>query len=270
RKVDEQLGRILKTLDERDLRKDFNILFSTDHGFVTYAGKDNITELLVRNGLKQNKESEDVVVAGGSIHVKEHDKDKIRKIVALLQAQDWIGSVFTRGATKKSTAGWVPGTLAFSAIHWDNAERSGDILADYNWNDEKNSTGYPGTSMGKGVAGHGSMSPYEVHIPLIASGPDFIAATESGLPTSNVDITPTVLFLQGIKVPASMAGRVLSELLTGSNVKNTEVKVQHITTSVNLPSGTYNLDLQVSVLGKYRYIDFSKVTRTSSTASAGN
>ncbi|RYY54054.1 MAG: alkaline phosphatase family protein, partial [Chitinophagaceae bacterium] len=112
RKVDEQLGRILKTLDERDLRKDFNILFSTDHGFVTYAGKDNITELLVRNGLKESKESEDVVVAGGSIHVKEHDKEKIRKIVTLLQAQDWIGSVFTRGATKKSTAGWVPGTLA--------------------------------------------------------------------------------------------------------------------------------------------------------------
>ncbi|RYY53529.1 MAG: alkaline phosphatase family protein [Chitinophagaceae bacterium] len=264
KKVDAQLGRILQTLDDRDLRKDFNILFSTDHGFVTYAGKDNITDLLIRHGLKENKESEDVVVAGGSIHVRDHNKETVRKIVEVLQAEPWIGSIFTRGKNKKSTQGWVPGTLSFSSIHWDNADRSGDVLADYNWNDDKNNTGYAGTSMGKGVAGHGSMSPYEVHIPLIASGPDFIAATESALPTSNVDITPTVLFLQGLKVPSTMDGRVLRELLAANRVKMKAPVTEHVISTANGAAGSYKVDLQVTKLGDYRYIDFSKVVRISS------
>ncbi len=259
--VDAEFGRIISTLKERGMTDRYNIIISTDHGFVTYAGKDNITDLLIRHGLKKDKDSDEVVVAGGSIHVKDHSKETVKKIVEVLQAEDWIGAIFTRGEKSKDTKGWVPGTLSFSSIHWDNAERSGDVLADYRWTDEKNNAGYPGTSYGKGVAGHGSLSPYEVHIGLIVSGPAFKKEHESELPTSNVDITPTVLRLQGVKVPDTMDGRVLEELLVDGK-QEPAVKKEVLETSVPTATGQYVLKLNVTTVGRYRYIDYSTVEHT--------
>ncbi|MFX6067006.1 hypothetical protein ABTE92_19070, partial [Acinetobacter baumannii] len=88
--------------------------------------------------------------------------------------------------------GSIDGTVSFDAIHWNHPDRSGDILVDYNWNDDSNSLGYKGSSFSRGVAGHGSFSPYEVHIALLAAGPSFKKSFSSELPTSNVDIAPTV------------------------------------------------------------------------------
>ena len=260
--VDAQFGRMIATLTERNLIPYFNILISTDHGFITYGGKDNITDLLIKEGLKENKESDDVVVAGGSIHVRDHDKEKIKKIVLALQKENWIGSVFTKGKNKNDMYGWVPGTLSFASIHWDNEQRSGDILADYNWNDDKNKAGYAGTNFAKGVAGHGSLSPYEVHIPFIVSGPAFKKMPTSELPTSNVDITPTVLRLQGVAVPSTVDGRVLEELLTNSKQKASVPTKEVIKTEVDGQAGHYTLKLQISRLGKYFYVDHSIVERT--------
>jgi len=129
-----------------------------------------------------------------------------------------------------------------------------------NWNDSKNENGYAGTSFARGVAGHGGISPYEVHIPLIAAGPSFKSKTESELPTSNVDITPTILAIHNIPIPASMDGRVIKELLEGTK-NQTELKKETITTSAEYPGGTYSLTIQRSILGKYQYVDYAKVVR---------
>lgn len=262
--VDEQFGRILTAIEQKGLNDNFNIIISADHGFATFIGKTNVVDFLIKEGLKQSKESEDIVVSEGAIYVQNHDKAKIQQIVSKLQAQEWVGGIYTKTLKTGGTKGYIDGTLAYETIHWNHANRTADILVDYNWNDSKNEKGYVGTSFAKGVAGHGSLSPYEVHIALLASGPSFKKIYESNLPTSNVDLVPTILYLHKLAIPASMNGRIFYELLNEKNApKQPKVKVEKISTKANYEGGTYELTLQQSVLGKYRYLDFSKVVRAS-------
>jgi predicted AlkP superfamily pyrophosphatase or phosphodiesterase len=261
--VDHEFGRILETLKNRHLEEKYNILISTDHGFVTYAGKDNLVQLLISKGLKKDKLSEDVVVVERAIYVKDHDPELTKKIVTLLQEQEFIGPVFTKGAKQGDLKGWVAGTLSFEAIHWDHPTRAADILTDANWDDRKNKFGYAGTSYSSGVAGHGGFSPYEVHIALLASGPSFKKSFESELPTSNVDITPTILHLNHLPVPNEMDGRVVYELLTEKAPAGTplKAKAEVIKTEVNGPWGTYLLTLHRTILGEHIYTDYAKTIR---------
>ncbi|GAB2972587.1 hypothetical protein GCM10027049_03040 [Mucilaginibacter puniceus] len=262
--VDTQFGRILAYLKATHQDDNYNIIISTDHGFITHNGKQSVAGLLLEKGLKKDKLSDDVIIAEGAIYVKDHNPEVIKKIVATLQEQEFIGPVFTKGTKKGDVKGWADGTLSFEAIHWDHPTRAADILVDENWDDTKNKFGYAGTSFSGGVAGHGGFSPYEVHIALIASGPDFKKAYESDLPTSNVDIAPTVLHLQGIPVPASMDGRVVYELLTQkSGNSNLKAKTDIVETEVKLPTGTYKVLLHRTLFGKYTYIDYATTSRTS-------
>ena len=121
--VDAEFGRILTVLKEKKLDQHFNIVISTDHGFITNVGKVGLTEFLIEKGLKQDKESEDVVVAEGAIYVKDHNPEMIQKIVSTLQGQEWVGAIFTKSKTAGDTKGSIPGTLSFESIHWNHAQR---------------------------------------------------------------------------------------------------------------------------------------------------
>lgn len=265
--VDEQFGRILQALKEKGLTDHFNIIISTDHGFVTNVGKEGLSEFLIKEGLKKDKESEDVIVAEGAIYVKDHNEEIIRKIVSAFQAQEWIGAIFTKGKKAGDMKGYIDGTLSFESIHWAHPQRAADILVDENWDDRKNEAGYAGTSFSRGVAGHGGLSPYEVHIPLIAAGPAFRKSFELDAPTSNVDIVPTILYLHNLPVPKEMDGRVIYELLAKPNGKtNGTAKKETITTIAKTDWGTYELQLERTVIGKYRYVNYAKVKRVTSVA----
>lgn len=260
--VDTEFGKILKALDEKGLRDNFNIIVSTDHGFVTQVGKISLEQFLIDNGMKADKESDDVVIAGGSIHLKNNDKENVEQIVKLLQAQPWVGAIFTEANQQDKSKGNIEGTLSFDAIHLNHPDRTADILVSANWNDDKNEKGYAGTSFSRGVAGHGGISPYEVGITLLAAGPSFKNSFKSKLPSSNVDIMPTVLAIHGLAVPKTINGRVLKELLTGSENSGLKQKEEIISTSVKLENGEYKLILQRTIYGDYEYVDFAKVIRT--------
>ncbi|HEY6900465.1 MAG TPA: alkaline phosphatase family protein [Puia sp.] len=260
RAVDEQLGRIVSTLESKGLASHFNIIVSTDHGFATHVGKDDVTTFLIKEGLKKDRESEDVVVSEGAIYVKDHNEAVIRAVVSRLQQQEWVGAIFTKPARSGELKGHVAGTLSFDAIHW-NHPRSGDILVDYNWDDRKNAAGYAGTTYNRGVAGHGTSSPYEIHIALLAFGPSFKKSYEDELPTSNVDIAPTVLAIHHLPIPKSMDGRVVSEMFVGGVAKTGEIKKETITTTARYAGGSYTLSVERTVLGTHKYVDFTKVVR---------
>ncbi|MBC7720515.1 MAG: alkaline phosphatase family protein, partial [Pedobacter sp.] len=68
--ADEQFGRLITELEKRGLTNNFNIIISADHGFVTHIGNTSVAEFLIKEGLKKDKESEDVVVAEGAIYVQ--------------------------------------------------------------------------------------------------------------------------------------------------------------------------------------------------------
>jgi len=260
--VDQQFGRILSALKERGLMEQFNIIVSADHGFVTYVGKQTLTGFLIEKGFKKDKESDDVIAADGAIYIKEKNPKLVRDIVRALQQQPWIGAVFTKAAKPGDMNGWVTGTLSYDAVHWNHATRAADILVDRNWDNTVNSAGYAGAGYSKGVAGHGGLSPYEIKIPLIVSGPGFIKHRVSDIPTSNVDLVPTVLALYHIPVPASMDGRVMRELMTGQPGEKTKPKEEIIETKAADSWGTYRLQLTITRYGKYRYVDNAAVKRT--------
>jgi hypothetical protein len=261
--VDAEFGRIVSTLESKGLTQYYNILVSTDHGFTTHVGQNtkSLNQLLIDNGFKQSVTSDDVVTAGGAIYIKDHNAELIKKIVTVLRPLEYIGAIFTKGVKPGDTKGFVEGTLSFETIHW-NHSRAADILVDANWDDRVNSAGYAGATFLPGVAGHGSISPWDIHIPLIVSGPAFKNAFESELPTSNVDLAPTVLYTLNIPVPKTMDGRVMNELLrkpaTGAITK---AKKETIETTANYPGGTYKLTMERTVLGKYQYVDGARTIR---------
>jgi len=182
--------------------------------------------------------------------------------VAALHKQEWAGAVFTKGNKKGDTQGKVMGTLSFDLIHYDHPKRAGDILVASNWNDAKNDKGYAGTDFSGGVAGHGGSSPYEIDIALLASGPDFKNGATTQLPTSNVDIVPTILDIYNLPKPAEMDGRAMAELLKKPQKTNGTSKKQLVKTEAIYPWGTYKLSAEMSVLGAYQYFNYAKTERT--------
>jgi predicted AlkP superfamily pyrophosphatase or phosphodiesterase len=259
--VDAQFGRMIKAIQEKGVINQINILISTDHGFITHTGNHDVTQLLIGNGLKAATPATDVVISENSIYVKNHDAAKIKQIVTLLQAQPWVGAIFTKGAKAGDLKGALPGTISFEAIHWNHPQRAADIVVSPNWNDNKNAFGYAGTDDSRGVAGHGGTSPYEIHIPFIVSGPDFKRNYVSQIPTSNTDITPTVLYLQHLAVPQQMDGRVVTEMLFSNKAALPVVKVQQIEAVTQNENLLYKINLQRSVVGRQQYVDFTNVTR---------
>lgn len=259
--VDEQFGRILEYLKENKLLSFYNVIVSADHGFVTYAGEENINGFLIRQKLKRDETSDDVVVADGAIYVKDHKPQLIADIVKSLQQQEWIGAIFTKGKKPGDMKGSIPGTLSFESIHWDHPVRAADILADVNWNDNKNDKGYEGTSFSTGVAGHGSISPYETHIALIASGPSFKKEFESDMPTSNIDIAPTILFIHQLSGYEKMDGRVLTELLAAYKPIRMKPAISNTVAEAKVDNIIYKLSLNTTSIGKSRYINFAKTER---------
>ena len=259
--VDAQFGRILDKLKGSGMADSVNILISADHGFVTHVGTQNLTNFLLSQGMKKDKNSEDVVVAEGAIYVKNHNAELIKKIVAALQKEEWVGALFTKAKPGDPIQGWVDGTLSFGTIHYNHPTRTGDILVAPNWNDEKNAQDYAGTDFSGGVAGHGGSSPYEINIALLLNGPDFKVLAQSTLPTSNVDLAPTILNIYGLPVPATMDGRVMGEFLKKKTPAAGNLVQETRKTEVTYPWGTYQLTLERSVLGPFQYVDFTRVER---------
>jgi len=255
--VDADLGRLLDTLAQRGLRERTNILVTADHGFSTHGGPFNLTALLTARGLAAGVK----VVGGTQLYVQSGGEEKIRRIVALLQETAWVGAIFTRASSPGAREGFVPGTLSFDAIHYRHA-RAADILVDPQWSEAANAHGYAGATTSGGVAGHGSSSPYDIRIRLVAAGPDFKRGVRSPVPTSNVDLAPTLCRLHGLEPGPGMTGRVLAELLRDGPAPPT-LKIEREVRKVSapIPAGRYELELHTSRVGGAEYVDFTRTVR---------
>jgi predicted AlkP superfamily pyrophosphatase or phosphodiesterase len=262
--VDAQFKRVLDGLSALGQLNDYDIWVTSDHGFTTHTGAVPLQELLKPFARPMADGSPRIVTGGdGAIYVRDHDRADIARIVATLQKVPRVGAIFTAAATRGSLDGWAPGTLSFDVIRWTH-DRSGDIMFSPNWTDETNAHGIRGTVAAGGVAGHGSVSPFDVHNTLMAAGPDLKRTTQIATPTGNVDLAPTFLTMLGLPVPPSMEGRPLREaLLNAPAVPSTRVRAeQHTATTAD---GSYSATASVTTVdsgaGAFRYFDFAKVQR---------
>ena len=108
---------------------------------------------------------------------------------------------------------------------------------------------------GKGT--HATLSRFDMHNMLIASGPDFRRGQNDDLPTGNVDLAPTILHILGIKAPQEMDGKVLSEAMANSDQVpaggKTETKT--IEAKKDFATGTWRQSLRISRGGSTIYLD---------------
>jgi len=258
--VDGEIGRIEDSLRASGRLDRTNLIVTSDHGFSAHTGALRLAVLAERFSRPMPDGSPDIVVAEGAIYLRGAVDDGRRAaLVGALQHDPAVGAIFTRPKPAGGFEGSVPGTLSFDVARW-NHPRAGEILVSANWTDEADAAGVKGQTAQTGVAGHGTSSPYDIHNTLIAAGPDFREHASSEVPTSNVDLAPTLLRLLGLPVPQTMTGRVIEEGLK-SGPSPSSIAVTHDTLAVGTADGSYQLTARISIaLGK-RYLDRTEAIR---------
>ena len=160
-----------------------------------------------------------VVNSGATLllYATEHDAETIQRLVDYLQKAPFAGVIFTREA--------MPGTFALKAVHIDSPAAP-DVVVAMRWADEKSKFGVSGTLFAdaprlKGHGMHGSLSPFDMRNTLIAAGPDFSTGTTNEMPTGNIDVAPTILWILGVRPTEKLDGRVLREAFRGASTTAT-------------------------------------------------
>lgn len=266
--VDAQIGRIVAAHAEHGLTNRVNIFVTSDHGYTTSAGGFRAARTLRENHINSDG---NMTVVNNMVFIEPYDKSLLRRVVRAFQCDPEAGNVYTHPVRPGSSKGIVPGTLSTSVIQW-NHPRAADVIVSPTWSDAVNEFGFPGASSydRQRPGGHGSDSPYDLQIQLVAAGPDIKSGLRSRVPTGNVDLAPTVLYLLGIDPPRGMDGRVLHELLRGGDPPSS-IKVHQRThrATVSLDGGfRYTAELDTLKVGSTVYLRGSRTTR-SNTAQAG-
>lgn len=218
---DRNLYEVWKALDDRKLADKTDIFVVSDHGFSTIKRNADVSAILKKHRFKAGRKFEDteagdvmVVGLGGSIalYVINHDEKTIQRLVEFLQGTDFAGVIFSRTP--------IEGTFPLEQVKINTTNPAPDVIVSMRWMPDPNDWGAPGMIIGengtKGKGTHASLSPFDMHNTLVASGPDFRRGMVNDLPTGNIDVAPTILWILGIEPPVKMDGRVLHEALAQS------------------------------------------------------
>ena len=218
---DKNLGEVIKVLGDKGVLDKTDIMVVSDHGFSTIQRGPDVVDILKKQKFSagkrfDNPEPGDVLVVGlgGSVffYVIDHTEPVIQRLVSFLQTSDFAGTIFSRLP--------IEGTFPMEAVRCGNTNGGPDVIVSLRWTTDKNENGAPGMMQSmdgtKGKGAHASLSRYDMNNSLVASGPDFKKGFISELPSGNIDVGPTTLWLLGVKQPQPMDGRVLHEALISS------------------------------------------------------
>jgi predicted AlkP superfamily pyrophosphatase or phosphodiesterase len=268
RNSDHALSIVIEALKEKGVYDATDIFVVSDHGFSTIARVVNVAQRLQEHGFSAAREfapkpaKGDVLVvgSGGSLllYVAGHDEKTIERLVNFLQAEDYVGVLFTRSARKGTFA------LDDAMIHSAHAP---DVVFSFRWSEVASSYGIAGQVFADTTATnapavpvapvgtHVSLSSFDLHNTLIAAGPDFRRGFVSETPSGNVDVTPTILHLLGIKPSGPMDGRVLFEALNATGSKPPEIRRRELQAQAKLPSGEWAQRLSITEVNGVRYLE---------------
>ena len=227
-----------------------------------------------------------VVVAANAgsdyLFVPDGNPDTVKGAVVSLQSRLQFGAIFV-----SDKHGDVAGTLPMSLIKTENAVagRAPDIIVSFAFDENVAVAGRTGISYVSSVnrrGDHGSFSPTDTHISMMAYGPDFKSGIHNTLPTANVDIAPTVAHILAFNMPL-VQGRVLEEALKGGprvteytmsakihrSSKKTGLKVKPPTDldghTIDPNLTTYSVELRTKILTRggasYIYFDEARAIR---------
>jgi hypothetical protein len=227
-----------------------------------------------------------IVVAANAgsdyLFVPDGNIDTVKAAVASLQTRLQFGAIFV-----SDRHGEIAGTLPMSLIQTESraSGRAPDIIVSFSYDENVAVAGKSGVSYASSVnrrGDHGSFSPTDVRISLMASGPQFKSGFSDPLPTANVDIAPTVARILGLSMP-DVQGRVLEEALQNGPplteyavLKKTHRSSTRTGLTVKLPTDddgraadpkltTYSVELKTQILTRggasYTYFDEARALR---------
>jgi arylsulfatase A-like enzyme len=159
-----------------------------------------------------------IVVAANAgsdyLFVPDGNIETVKAAVVSMQSRLQFGAIFV-----SDRYGEIAGTLPMSLIKTENSGngRAPDIIVSFSYDENVAVAGRSGVSYASSInrrGDHGSFSPTDTHISLMASGPDFKSGLHDPLPTANVDVAPTVARILKFSMPDAQ-GRVLEEALRG-------------------------------------------------------
>jgi Type I phosphodiesterase / nucleotide pyrophosphatase len=165
---DANLGRVRAAIAKLGLEDRTDLLVLSDHGFTTIKMRVALADLLVAQGLKKSKTSDDVVVAHnfGSDEIylsPQFDRaaraDLTHKIVRYAAAQEWCGPIFSRPTAARGDHGYrgeIEGTFDQAWFGLLNPARSPDLIISFRELNEDNSklTGQPMAPLLDGAGVH--------------------------------------------------------------------------------------------------------------------
>src|SRR3954470_3442635 len=134
-----------------------------------------------------------VVGLGGTVllYVINRQEAVVQGLVDFLQTTDFAGTIFSRIPAE--------GTFPFESIGYTTSNGAPDIIFSLRWSAETNTYGAPGlmTTMGGtvGKGSHASLSRFDMNNTLVAHGPDFKRGFIDEMPSGNIDVAPTTLWL---------------------------------------------------------------------------
>ena len=227
-----------------------------------------------------------IVVAANAgsdyLFVPDGNIETVKAAVMSLQSRLQFGAIFV-----SDKYGEIAGTLPMSLIETENSGngRAPDIIVSFSFDENVAVAGKSGVSYASSVnrrGDHGSFSPTDTHISLLAHGPDFKSGLYDTLPTANVDIAPTVARILKFSMP-DVQGRVLDESLQGEPgvaeyavLNKTHRSSTKAGLTMKLPTDldsrdidssltTYAVELKTKVLTRgdtsYAYFDYAKAIR---------
>jgi arylsulfatase A-like enzyme len=133
------------------------------------------------------------------------------------------------------------------------------VIVSLRWTADRNDYGAPGyvTSSGgtRGKGTHGSLSRYDMNNTLVASGPDIKKGLINEVPSGNIDLAPTILWLLGVPQVNPMDGRVLHEALVPSKEAPPKVNVKKLEATREVGLFRWKQYLQFSEVNGVVYFD---------------
>jgi phosphonoacetate hydrolase len=224
RNVDAQFGRLVEAWRSEPGAERCRIFVCSDHGQVTSRDRIHVKQTMREAGIEIGTSfTETRGVAGttgyyGAIRIRDGELRTMKRVADWLNAQPWCAHVFTP-ARGDGLSGLVDGTLDRSLLMVEHARapevyytmRADDALNEWGW---RGTCYYDSSEYPVGGGTHGGLHEVEMNNLLAVQGTGFKQRYASAWPAAHVDIVPTILHLLGIRPPASVTGRVLSEALT--------------------------------------------------------
>jgi arylsulfatase A-like enzyme len=260
RSSDSNLALVLDALEKKKAWTSTDVFVVSDHGFSTVERAIDFSAELRKAGFDAKAAFTETPKRGqvmaadnaGTIlfYIIEHDPDVTARLVEWLQRSDFAGVIFAR----EKFEGTFPLEVARA-----NSVDAPDFMVSLRWNKKPNQFGVPGQIVADharpaGTGTHVTLSEFDVHNILFAAGPDFRERTTTTLPSSNLDLAPTILHLLGVTPPQKLDGRILVEAME-EKAERVEPLTKTMQVTRKFPSGEWQQHLRVSLVGETIYLD---------------